>query len=184
MTWRAEEQESIRVCYTVNSVVFFAVVCSSSMRHTLCLKSLQPIRTRRLIRTRKAQIREVWNSIRSRNQYRSAVFASTLLEISIDSSYKYSDVFCSRSRSRSQQDSQQDSHSRDSRIYILLSLFSFSSSVFAFTSSRLSHLLWDLKLQSWSVRYLRFSQWISSQCRSIRRNEIVVSKRSLKKRKR
>ena len=100
MTWKAEKQESIRACYTVNSVALFTIVCSSSMRHILCLRSLQSIRTRRLIRIRKAQIRKVWNNIRSRNQYRSAASASILLEISIDSSYKYSNVFCSRSRSR------------------------------------------------------------------------------------
>ena len=61
--------------------------------------------------------------------------------------------------------------------------FRTSSSVFVFTSLRLSHLLWDFQLQSWSVTHLRFSQWTSSQCRSIRRNEIVASKRNLKKRR-
>ena len=138
----------------------------------LSAQNLQSIRTRRLIKIRKFQIREIRSNIRLRNQYRFA-------------------FVCSRNRSISHTniqmsfavDRDQDSHSRDSRIYILLSLFSFRSSVFAFTSSRLSHSLWNLKLQSWSIRYLRFNQWTSSQCRSIRRNEIVASKRSLKKRR-
>ena len=63
------------------------------------------------------------------------------------------------------QGSQQGSHSRSLRIYILC--LRTSSPVFAFISPRLSHLSWDFQLQSWSATHLRFSQWISSQCRPI-----------------
>ena len=59
---------------------------------------------------------------------------------------------------------QQDSHFDCFRIYLLSSHFFF---FFVFTSLRLSHLLWNFQLQSWSVTHLRFNQWISSQCRSI-----------------
>ena len=173
MTWREELKN-------INSIdLLHDQISSSSSQLSVCRRCvnilsqyLQSIRTRRLIRIRKLQIRKVWSNIRLRNQYR---FVSA----------------CSRNRSIlhtniqmfSAIDRNQNSHSRNSRIYILLSLFNFRFSVFAFTSSRLSHLLWDLKFQSWSVRYLRFNQWISSQCRLIRKNEIVASRRSLKKRK-
>ena len=57
------------------------------------------------------------------------------------------------------------------KIFILVIYIYFSSSrtfsAFEFISSRLSHLLWNFQRQSWSDRYLNFSQWISLQCRSI-----------------
>ena len=78
---------------------------------------------------------------------------------------------------------QQGSHSHGSRTYILPSLFIFRSPAFAFISPRLPHLLWDFQRHSWPATHLRFSQWIPSQCRPIRRSGIVASGRSLEERR-
>ena len=70
-----------------NQFVFFVfVVVNASIfcQSIFLFDSLQSIRTRRLIKTRKIQIRKIWNSIRSRNRYR---FVVSLLEKSIVSSY-------------------------------------------------------------------------------------------------
>ena len=72
--------------------VFFAIVCSivnaiNTLSIDFLFLNLQSISTRRLIKTRKIQIRKVWNSIRSRNRYRFAVSVFVLLEKSIVSSY-------------------------------------------------------------------------------------------------
>ena len=42
--------------------------------NTSYFEYLQSIKTRRLIKTRKIQIRKIWNNIRSRNRYRFVVF--------------------------------------------------------------------------------------------------------------
>ena len=69
-----------------NQFVFFAISCQSSIRQHFA-QNLQSIKTRRLIKIRKIQIREIWNNIRLRNNYRFAVFASILFEKSIDFLY-------------------------------------------------------------------------------------------------
>ena len=76
--WHEElENTSLLACYPVKTArllriplpaVNAPIPCSTPWRR----QSLQPIRTRRLIRTRKVQIRGVWSSIRLRNQYRPA----------------------------------------------------------------------------------------------------------------
>ena len=101
-------------------LVFFAVVCSSSMRqHFVLFQNLQSIKTRRLIKTRKIQIREIWNNIRSRNRYRFVVFVFVWFW-NID---RFIILICRYFRD---QNFQQNSHSR--RIY----LFFFFSHVFCF----------------------------------------------------
>ena len=155
-------------------IVNASIFCFTSRYH----QSLQSIRTRRLRRTRKVQIREVWSNVRLRNQYRSASacsrnrsFHHTNLQIS----------FASIEIKILIQDSQQNTHSRNFRKYLL-------SSSSHLLLSHLSLHVYRICSETFSFnnslsRYLRFSQWISSQCRSIRRNEIIASKRSLKKRR-
>ena len=72
MTWR-EELKNKNQCEFVTQSIQFVVFTNFCHRH---LQSLQSIKTRRLIRTRKVQIREVWSSIRLRNQYRFAFACS------------------------------------------------------------------------------------------------------------
>ena len=71
--------------------VFFAIFCRRQYVNILSIDfsfySLQSIRTRRLIKIRKIQIRKVWNNTRSRNRYRFVVFVFVLLEKSIVSAY-------------------------------------------------------------------------------------------------
>ena len=58
-----------------------------------------------------------------------------------------------------------------------------TSFVFAFISSRLSFLLWNFQSQQQRVTIFTRCQWISSQCRSNKRNKLIVSKRNLKKKR-
>ena len=155
-----------------NQFAFFAIFCQSSMRQRFVLfQNLQPIRTCRLIRTRKAQIRKIWNSIRSRNRYRFVAFAfasafAFALFWDID---RFIILIC-----------KYFSHQFDkifNKIFISIVLtYIFCSrlrfSVFEFIFLRLSHLRRNFQRQSWSDRYLDHSQWISSQCRSIREMNI------------
>ena len=99
-----------------------------------CPQSLQPIRTRRLIRTRKVQIREVWDSIRSRNQHRPAVSTpASAFVVSWDIG-RFIILICRYLRGQnSQQSSQQGSHFR--RIYLSFSfshIFCFRIYLFTF----------------------------------------------------
>ena len=189
MTWRDEEQQSMWVCHAVNSARFLRSSLSSSMRQysvnclLLSSQNLQPIRTRRLIRTRKVWIRKVWNSIRLRNRYRSAVSASVSLEKSIDLHINLQ-ISLASIRQDLRQDFQQDFHFDCFDIY-LSSFFCFRiSSAFAFISSRLSHLLWDFQLQQWFVTMSTLQSMNFFAMSIDRRNEIVASKRNLKKTKR
>ena len=97
---------------------------------------MQSIKTRRLIKIRKIQIREIWNNIRLRNRYRFVVFVSIW--------------FCSRNRSIHYINLQIFFASIEIKILnkifnkifmlmILYSLFSFFFN-FAFIFSRLSYL--------------------------------------------
>ena len=69
--------------------VFFAIFCRRQYVNILSidflLQNLQSIKTRRLIKIRKIQIRKIWNNIRLRNRYRFVVFVFIL--------------FCSKNRS-------------------------------------------------------------------------------------
>ena len=124
------------------------------------LQNLQSIRTRRLMRTRKVQIRGVWDSIRPRNQYRSAAFVFALFwEIG-----RFVILIC---RYLPHQFNKNLNKVLISIALAYIFCLRTPSPVFAFTSLRLPHLLWDFQLQSWPVTHLRFSQWISSQCRPI-----------------
>ena len=53
--------------------------------------------------------------------------------------------------------------------YIYLCFFVFASFVFVFIFSHLSYLFWNFQHQQWSIKYLRFNQWIFSQYRSIKK---------------
>ena len=149
MTWRVEEQESIRVYRTVNSVRLLHKLLSARLLVVNASYSqyLQSIRTRRLTKIRKAQIREIWDNIRSRNRYR-FVASTFILFWEID---RFIILICRylshRSKSRF---STRFSFSQLSHISFIF-VFFFAFSVFAFISSRLSHLLWVLQLQSWFV---------------------------------
>ena len=166
MAWRGGEQQSMWACYAVNPAPLLrsrlpAVNAANILPLDPLPQNLQPIRTRRLMRTRKAQIRGVWGSIRPRNQYRSAASAFALSwEIG-----RFAILIC-----------RYLSHQFNMKVLnkVLISIalayifcLRTPSSVFVFTSLRLPHLLWNFQLQSWSITHLRFSQWISSQCRSI-----------------
>ena len=87
--------------------------------NTSYLEYLQSIKTRRLIKTRKAQIREIWNNIRSRNRYRLVVFAFAWFW-DID---RFIIRICKYLRD---QNSQQDSHSRDFIFFVFALLFLLS----------------------------------------------------------
>ena len=94
-------------------------------------RHLQSIRIRRLIRTRKVQIRKVWNSIRLRNQYRFAFVCSRNRSIT----HTNIQMFFAFDRDQDfQQDSQQDFHFRRLRIYSLSSHFFFCLRNYLFTS--------------------------------------------------
>ena len=116
-----EKMKNNNQCESVTQsiqLVFFTDFCLSVV-NTSYFEYLQPIRTRRLIRTRKAQIREIWNSIRSRNRYRFVVSASAWFW-DID---RFIILICKYLRD---QNSQQNSHSRDFifSVFALLLLFS------------------------------------------------------------
>ena len=100
----------------------------SSKQSTFCqsnllFQNLQSIRTCRLIKTRKAQIREVWDSIRSRNRYRFAASISAFAFALFWDIDRFIILICKYLRD---QDFQQDSHSR--RIYLSF----FFSHIFCF----------------------------------------------------
>ena len=169
------------VCYSVKSVRLFHSFLSSSIRqyfvNRFSVQNLQSIRTRRLIRIRKAQIREVWNSIRSRNRYRLVAFASVRFW-DID---RFIILICRYFRDQnSQQNSQQSSHSRDS-IYFLSSHFFFCFRIYLFTSVA-SALRLSVRTM---IRLIFESQSTNFFATSIdKRSDIFASKRSLKKTKR
>ena len=101
-----EEMKNNNQCESVTQsiqFVFFTDLCLFVV-NTSYSEYLQPIRTSRLIKTRKVQIRKVWNSIRSRNQYRSAI-STWFWDID-----RFIILICKYLRD---QDSQQNSHSRD-----------------------------------------------------------------------
>ena len=125
---------------------------------------MQSIRTRRLIKTRKIQIRKVWNSIRSRNRYRFVFF------------------FCSKNRSFYHINLQISFASIEIKIlnkififvisYFLFSLF-FWFRIYLFTFIVFVRTFLFL---SWSNWYLNHNQWISLQYRSIK--EVIYSLRN------
>ena len=140
-TWH-EEMKNNSQCESVTQSIQFVVltvVCTSSMRHIFTLCSKFAVNQNASINKNSKT-----SNSRSLKQYtfaKSISLCFCLLEKSIDFSYKYSNVFCSRSRSRF-------SFSWSSHIFFV---FAFLLFVFAFTSSRLSHLLWDFQLQQRSV---------------------------------
>ena len=179
MTWRAEEQQSLWVCHAVNSVRLlhrFLSVCLSVV-NTSYLEYLQSIRTRRLIRTRKAQIREVWDNIRSRNRYRFAASASASAFALFWDIDRFIILICRYLR---EQDSQQDSHSRR-RIYLSF----FFSHIFCFRIYHSTFIAFVLRLSASIVIRLIFeSQSTNFFAMSIdKRNDLFASRRSLKKTK-
>ena len=127
---RIEKQKLETICHAVRTVRlvrnFCVVVNASIFCQSISLsQSLQSIKTRRLIKTRKIQVRKVWNSIRLRNQYRSAFACSR------NRSFYHINLQISLASIRQdfQQDFQQDSHSRDFifSVFALLLLFSHLS---------------------------------------------------------
>ena len=126
MTWKNEKQQSMWICHAVNSARLFHK--RLFVVNTLYFEYLQSIRTRRLIRTRKVQIRKVWDNIRSRNRYRFVVFASVSAFVWFWDIDRFIILICKYSR---EQNSQQDSHSRSFRTYFL---FSFSHFLFSHLS--------------------------------------------------
>ena len=176
MAWKDEKQQSMWICHVVNSVRLFhkfLFVCLFVV-NTSYFEHLQPIRTRRLIRTRKVQIRKVWNNIRSRNRYRSVV---SVWFWDID---RFIILICRYFRDQdSQQNSQQDSHFRDF-IYSRFSHFFFCFRIYFFTS-----VASVLELSaSTMIRLISESQSTNFFAMSIdRRSDLFASKRSLKKTK-
>ena len=176
--WHDEKSREHRVNWFAiqsNKFVFFATLCQSSMRqHSVLFHNLQSIRTDRLIRTRKAQIREVWNSICLRNRYRFAAFAFVFaLFWNID---RFIILICRYLRD---QDSQQDFHSR--RIY----LFFFFSHVFCFRIYLFTFIAFAMEFSALiMIRQIFESSSTNFFAMSIdRRNKLVASRRSLKKKK-
>ena len=93
----------------------------------LSVQNLQSIRTRRLTKTRKLQIRKIWSNIRLRNQYRFVFVCSK------NRSIFHTNIQMSFAVDRNQS-SQQNSHSRNLRIYSLSSHFFFCLHIYVFTS--------------------------------------------------
>ena len=179
-----EKMKNNNQCESVTQsiqLVFFFDFCRFvclSVVNTSYFEYLQSIRTRRLIRTRKVQIREVWNNIRSRNRYRFVVSAFVWFW-DID---RFIILICRYFRDQdSQQDSQQDSHSRR-RIY----LFFFFSHIFCFRIYLFTFIAFALNLFAFVTFRLIFeSQSTNFFAMSIdRKSDLFASRRSLKKTKR
>ena len=125
MAWKAEEQQSMWTCHAVNParLLHRPLPACLPAANTPNPEYLQPIRTRRLIRTRKAQIRGVWNSIRPRNRYRPAASASAPAFALSWEIGRFTILICRYLRDQDpEQGPQQNPHSRR-RIYLP---FSFS----------------------------------------------------------
>ena len=124
MTWRVEKNESINLLFSLNKFVFsqfFVIVNASIFCQSIFLfYNLQSIRTRRLIKIRKIQIREVWNSIRSRNRYRFVVFAFVFIFVLFWDIDRFIILIC---RCFREQNFQQDFHFRNFRFFIFAFLF-------------------------------------------------------------
>ena len=127
MTWR-KKMKNNNQCKSVKQSIQFVFftnfclsVCLSICRQLVNISSqfLQSIRTRRWIKTRKVQIRKIWNNIRSRNRYRFVVFVFVWFW-NID---RFIILICKYFRD---QNSQQDFHSRDHIFSIFAFLFLFS----------------------------------------------------------
>ena len=169
MTWKNEKQQSMWICHAINSTRLFykfLFVCLFVV-NTFYFEYLQSIKTRRLLRIRKVQIRKIWNNIRSRNRYRFVVSISVFVFVWFWNIDRFIILICKyfsyRSKSRF---STRFSFLQFSHISFV---FVFAFSVFAFIFSRLSFLLWIFLFLSWLDWYLNHSQRIFSQCRSIKR---------------
>ena len=173
MTWKAEEQQSMWVCHVINSarLLHRSLFVCLFVVNTSYFEYLQSIRTRRLIRIRKAQIRKVWNSIRSRNRYRfvaSASVSAFALFWDID---RFIILICKYLR---EQDSQQDSHSRRR-----INLSFFFSHIFCFRIYLFTSIVFVLKLfASIVIKLISESQSTNFFAMSIkRRSDLFASKR-------
>ena len=140
--------------------------------NTSYFEYLQSIKTRRLIKTRKIQIRKIWNNIRSRNRYRFVVFVFVWFW-NID---RFIILICKYFRD---QNFQQDFHFR--RIY----LFFFFSHIFCFRIYFFTFIAFVLNFFVFVMIKLIFeSQSTNFFAMSIdKKNDLFVSKRNLKKTK-
>ena len=186
MTWRCEKQQSMWICHAVNSARFLRNSLSSSMRQysVNCFSFF--VSTSAVNQNASINKNSKSSNSRSLKQHTFAKSIS-LCCFCFCFAREIDRFFILLCKYLSHQVVKilnkiliQDFHSRD-RIY--LSSSSRISSAFAFISSRLSHLLWDIQFQHWFVT-LSTLQFMNLFAMSIDwRNEIVASKRSLKKRR-
>ena len=179
MTWRTEKQQSIWICHAINSTRLLhklLFVCLFVV-NTSYFEYLQSIRTRRSIKTRKIQIRKVWNNIRSRNRYRFAAFAFVFAFALFWNIDRFIILICRYLR---EQDSQQDSHSRR-RIYLSF----FFSHIFCFRIYLFTFIAFVLKLfVSIVIKLIFESQSTNLFAMSIDKKSVLfASRRNLKKTK-
>ena len=174
MTWKNEKQQSMWICHAVNSTRLFhkfLFVCLFVI-NTLYFEYLQSIRTRRLIKIRKIQIRKIWNNLRSRNRYRFTVFVSVSVWFwNID---RFIILICKYLRD---QNFSQNFHSRDF-IYFLFSFshFLFSYLFFTFITSVLNLFAFVMIKLIFELQSTNFFAMSID-----RKNDLFVSKRNLKK---
>ena len=169
MTKRNEKQQSMWICHAINSIRLFHKFLSVCLFvvNTFYFEYLQSIKTRRLLKIRKIQIRKVWNNIRLRNRYRFVVSIFVFVFVWFWNIDRFIILICKYFSHRSK--------SRFSTRFSFLQLshisfvFVFAFFAFAFTFSRLSFLLWVFLFLSWSDWCLNHNRRISSQCRSIKK---------------
>ena len=162
-----------------NQFVFFVfVVVNASIfcQSIFLFDSLQSIRTRRLIKTRKIQIRKIWNNIRSRNRYRFVVSIFVFVFVLFWNIDRFIILICKYFRD---QNFQQDFHFR--RIY----LFFFFSHIFCFRIYFFTFIAFVLKFST-SIMFKRIfeSQSMNFFAMSIdRKNEYSFRNEIWKRRK-
>ena len=140
--------------------------------NTSYFEYLQSIRTRRLIKTRKVQIREIWINIRSRNRYRFAVFVFVWFW-DID---RFIILICRYFRD---QNFQQSFHFRFAYI------FCFRFRIFCFRIYFFTFIAFVLKLSTSIMikQIFESSLMIFLQCRSIRKKNSRFETKLEKKKK-
>ena len=181
ITWKNEKQQSMWICYAINSIRFFRsrlfVVHVVHVVNDFLFQDLQSIKTRRLIKTRKIQIREIWNSTRSRNRYRFVVFAFVLFW----NINRFIILICKYFREQNSQQNFQQSFHFCRRIY----LFFFFSHIFCFRIYFFTFIAFVLNFFVFVTFRLIFeSQSTNFFAMSIdKRSDLFASKRNLKKTK-
>ena len=175
MIWRIENQKSIWICYTVNLIRFLHKVMFVRIfvRCQCIIFSIFAV-------NQNASINKNSKSSNSRN----------LKQHTLAKSISFCFCFVLRNRSFHYIDLQISSRSRFSfKIFILVIAYIYSHLLAHFLFSHLSfhvyrsHLLWVFQLQQWFVTIFTFQSMIFFAISIDRKNKIVISRRSLKQKR-